>query len=198
MASIYDINIPHNIELLIHPDRRKRKVKDYLNAITYPLTYLVKYLFEDYRKGLRAGIDAEYYDNSTTYYKDELIIFTDDSVYECLETSSSVPPVGHASSSTKWRKYLKSYIGAEERQRYNGQLIMLCYMINKKFRITSGDLIYFTHTTSFGSVLFNVYVPLAVYNALGATNTDRDNVILGYLEKYVPAGVIEYTTVNSY
>lgn len=198
MASLYDINFEVQIENLIHPYLRLRKALDYLFSIIYPVQHSAKNILDEYRNGTDASV--LFYNSGTTYQKYDKCIFTDDAVYECIYSGGTVgiAPVGHASSSDRWMKVNESYIGAEERQRYNGQLIVLQYAINKKFRITSGDLIYFEHVISLGTVVFEVYFPTAVYTALGSNDTDRDSVILKWLSKYVPAGVTEYTTIIPY
>src|SRR5688572_14071449 len=71
------------------------------------------------------GVDYADYDNGATYSKGDRVVHGDGGVYELrVASSTGVYPTGETLSATNWRKILENFIGADERVRYNGQLIV--------------------------------------------------------------------------
>ena len=48
---------------------------------------------------------------------------------------------------------------------------------------------------TYSNIAFSIFVPIAVFNALAGNNTDRENIIRAFADKYVLAG-IEYNVIT--
>lgn len=68
--------------------------------------------------------------------------YIDGGVYEMINVNnllvSTVPP---NVDTDNWIKVLDSFIGARERSRYNGQKLMLEYMLNRRFQVATYSII---------------------------------------------------------
>lgn len=187
MADFFDINFNLLNENLINPLHQAEENMDFINSISESLQYLRDKLFDEYR----LGSTAPYYSGATNYPARYKVIFDDNSVYESKVSTIGVSPTGDTLSDTNWKLVQKSFIGSDERSKYTGQLISLCYSINKWYRVTSAPYIYLESNLAAG-VGFTIYVPNALYLTLGATNTDRDNNIYGYFTPYFPIGLTNF------
>lgn len=184
--SLFKFNPFRTSEELIPAELNSNKIVAFIRVLLRPTKWLSDLFLYDYCK----GSNAPTYNNATTYTKYQRVKWYDMGVYE-LSVSSSVGihPTGDSLSKTNWRKVLENWIGADERIRYTSQNIVFGYAINKWFGITSSPYIY-TSAIALGVTnnQVEIYVPLAVYNSLAATNTERDNVIKNFAIKYTPTG----------
>ena len=173
-------------EELTPPQLRQPAFINWLRTLLRPTKWLTDNFLNDYCNGSTASD----YDNSTTYTKYDRVVWKDLAVYELRVTSSvGVLPTGSVLSETNWYKIQDNFIGADERIRYNGQLIVLEYAINKHFRVTSAPYIFFTEINAGSSSVFvEANVPIAVFNSLGSNNTARSNRIKQFIRQYTLAG----------
>lgn len=92
----------------------------------------VKRLYVLFVYFMTGSVDAGYWSVATTYAKGELVR-TVDGVYESLEAGN----IGNAvTDTTYWLKVLGSFIGVNERVRYNSQKIVFEYALNRYFGTT--------------------------------------------------------------
>lgn len=173
-------------EELTPPAIRKVKMMAWLRVLIRPIKYVSDLFFNDFCKG------ANYadYNNATVYIKYDRVVWSDLAVYELkVSTSTGVNPTGDSLSSTNWRKIQDYFIGVDERVRFNGQLIVFEYAINKHFRVTSAPYIYvgdFPHGATNINVELNV--PIAVWTALGPNATSRNNRLIQFAQQYTLGG----------
>jgi len=137
--SIFDITYPIQVNRLLPPDKRKAKMLAWLNALTYPIQWCRDILFNDYAKGSYANDWAD-----IAYTKGQRVRYIDNAVYENIQS------VGNASgilptNSNYWYKILDIFIGVNERVKYNGQIIMYEFALNKYFRVGIAPFIFITN-----------------------------------------------------
>ncbi len=180
-------------------------------VLSKPLQYLRDLIFEDYANGSNYLL----YDNSTVYVIGDRIFYLDRGVYECiLATLGNLP-----TDTTYWRKINDNYIGVRERILYNAQKMTFEWGLNRWFicsgiYITNNSLalsgFLMGETGEYSSTLVNIanpsylindfvlggiysytiYVPTAVFNSLGTTNTERENIIRSFADNYNLAGML--------
>lgn len=184
MADFYDIDFNLQTENLLNPLHRAQQNLDFVGSIASNLQYQHGNIFGDFRN--RAVYPD--YSGATSYTPGNRVIFTDKGVYENIKASTGVAPSGEDLSPTHWRQIQKYYLGVTERSQYNGQIIAFIKAINDWFGVTSAPYIYLVNNNNIGSG-YAFFFPLAVYNSLGPTNTDRDNVILKFTDRYTCAGI---------
>lgn len=185
MADIFDIDEQQQVEELIHPEKRKPVTLAYLFSIIFSLQHLRDLWLGSYKK----GSTDPFYNSGTTYAKWDRAIWTDDAVYESQQNGNiGNDPTGLSNSSDFWLKVQDNYIGTDERVKYNGQIIILTYALNKHFRVNGTPRIYIVQNIASG-VGFNIYVPTAVFTSLGTTFSNRQNRIFQFVNQYVPMGI---------
>lgn len=186
--SLFSLNVFRRGEDLTPPKLRSNTITAMLRVLLRPLKWCEDLFFKEFCKGTNAG----WYNSGTTYSKYNRVIWQDGAVYQLMVNSSvGIDPTGNALSATNWLKVLDNFIGIDERVRYNGQRIVFEYAINKWFNITSPNYIYLgTVPNGTTSLTCEIYVPVAVWTALGTNTTSRDNRIIQFASKYVPAGYI--------
>lgn len=211
MYDIYIISFQLLWETLYPPILRKPKHLSWGKVMAKPLQYLRDLIFDDYANGSNYLL----YDNSTVYVLGDRIFYLDRGVYECiLATLGNLP-----TDATYWRKINDNYIGVRERILYNSQKMTFEWALNRWF-ICSGIYIEnqslsfsgflmgnsgeysstlvnisnpsylmnsFTISTDFS---FIIYVPLAVFNSLGNSDIERENIIRSFADNYVLAGML--------
>lgn len=148
-------------------------------------------LFGNYKEG------AIYpnYSNVTNYIPGNRVIYVDKGVYENLVPCVGVDPTGNSLSATNWRKLQNNYLGADVRKMYTGQIIVLVKALNEWFGVTSAPYIYIVNNNASG-IGFDMWIPLAVYNSIASTNTDRDTAIHQFTDRYATAGTV--FAINTY
>lgn len=123
MASIYDITFSNRVVELLPPDKRYPKHVAWWKAMVKQLQYLHADVFIDYRVGSDYPVWAP-----ASYSKGDKVIYGQ-SVYESLIDSNTNTPT----DTTTWRLYQNSFLGVEDRVKYNGQLLVLDYAVNDRF-----------------------------------------------------------------
>ncbi len=185
--SFYDIDFAQQTENLICPSKRQPIALDFLSCVVSPLQYYRDLVFEDYFEGSAAAN----YNGATPYARYDRVKWTDKSIYESLVNSNlGVDPTGDALSSTNWMKVVDNFIGASTRLKYKGQIILLQKILNDYYEVTAPDYIYTEHFwDGLVSLYIYIYVPIALYTTLGATNTERDNNVKYFIKQYLPPNV---------
>ena len=138
MADIYDIDFSIQAENLIPPHKRKSRIIAFLTSLLSPIQWLGERRLQDYRKGTNhldwlVGV---------SYSAGVVTTFSDKSDYECLlphVSATSNQPSGGVDSATYWRKLNDNFIGTLQRSRFNSQIIVLEYNLNKWYRIPTTD-----------------------------------------------------------
>jgi hypothetical protein len=183
---LFELNPFRKTEELTPSELRQPRMTAWLRVLMRPTKYITDLFLTDYCK----GANYPYYDNSTTYIKNDRVIWSNYCVYELkVATSTGVDPTGEALSTTNWRKVLNDFLGVDEKVRYNGQLIVFEYALNRRFRVSAPPYIYCVQVTPpTGQLFVEIMVPAAVYAALGTNNTARDNRIKEFAFKYTLAG----------
>jgi hypothetical protein len=167
---------------------RRTKMMAWLRVILRPVKYISDLFIDDFCKG---STYADY-NNAATYVIYDRVIWQDRSVYELrVATATGIDPTGNSASSVTWLKVQDNFIGVDERVRYNGQLIVFEYAINRWFRVSAAPYIY-CDPIVVGAVNYfvNINVPAAVYATLGPNNTARDNRIKEFADKYILAAYV--------
>lgn len=120
--SIFDINYNNKVVELAPPDKRYAGFIGWLRALILPLQQLRDKILGDYRTGSNYSQWI-----AGTYAIHTKVIFKE-IIYESGENDNSDQP-----PSPKWKVYLPSFIGVDERIKFNGQKIVLEYALNKYF-----------------------------------------------------------------
>lgn len=124
--SIYNYDNQIIAEQLTPPVLRNSKFLQWLYVITNPIQRIYKNVFSNYKDGDVSSA----YDPTVTYNIFDTVIFTDNSVYECIVNGT----VGiDCLNTNNWNKINDTYIGMDERIRYTSQTITLEYILNKNF-----------------------------------------------------------------
>lgn len=137
--SFYDFDAEIVAEQLTPPVLRQPKQLAWLKVLARPIQWLWQLIFEDYSTGV------SYLDwaNIFAYNAGDRIVWTDKSVYEAKVThisiSGSNEPTGNVDSADTWLKVQDKHTGADQRARYNSQIIVLEHILNKWYRIPTTD-----------------------------------------------------------
>lgn len=124
--SIYNYDNQIIAEQLTPPVLRTTKFLQWLYVITNPIYRIYKNVFSNYKDG---DVSSPY-DPTVTYNIFNTVVFTDNSVYECIVNGT----VGiDCLNTNNWNKINDTYIGISERIYYTSQIITLEYILNKHF-----------------------------------------------------------------
>jgi hypothetical protein len=185
--SLFSFNPFRSSEELTPTQLREAKMMAWLRTLLRPMKYMTDLFLDDYCK----GSNAPAYNSGTAYVKYDRVRFTNQGVYELkVATSTGVAPEANSLSKTNWNKVLNNFIGADERVRYNCQLIVFEYALNRWFNITAAPYAYVSYVGAgtMGTNYTDLYFPLAVYNTLGLTNVERFDNVNDFFKIYAPAG----------
>lgn len=150
--SIYNYNSNTVAEQLTPPILRSSKFLAWLYVLVNPIQNLWSRIFEDYT----AGNPYTVYDVLTTYNFGDRVVYTNKSVYEATYLVDGVATSFSGFdclNGTYWTLVNDIYIGADERIKYNAQIILLEYALNKYYECDSGsDQIYIENNANISSV----------------------------------------------
>lgn len=171
----FDITFVDRFKELLPPKKRLLNWLAWINSLAAALQSVHSYFFIIYKTGSSAPV----WDNATTFFKGVQVVYFDNGVYECLQTNSATVPNLYPDY---WYKITDNYIGVDERLKYNSQIIIYEYALNKWFRnigatnqiyvvnnVTYGTAFLLGNTGQYSSSLPNTYWFAA--NALGNTYT---------------------------
>jgi hypothetical protein len=152
--ALYDYDNEIVAEQLTPPALRESKFLAWLYVITKPIQNFWSLIFEDYK----IGSSYSDYSGATTYDFGDRVLWTDKAIYEATYTDADGVAQsfsGEAPSNTLfWTKVNNDFIGVDERIKYNSQLIVLEYALNKWFlNLSATDQIY-VNTNAITSNIF--------------------------------------------
>ncbi len=124
MPSIYDIIFSQRIIELLPPDKRYSRMSAWFRAIAAVFQRLHLNVFVDYRTGSNYPVYA-----AGTYNAGDRVIYGQ-RVYESIDGSNTTIPT----DLSKWFVYQNSFLGVDERLKYNGQILVLDYACNARFK----------------------------------------------------------------
>ena len=116
-------------EILTPPMYRQPNFLSWLNSLSAPLQTLQN---EIYSNGYVNGSVAPTYSATQSYFPNDQVIYLNRQVWQNLATCSGIAPTITATNS--WYLYNNDYIGAEERVRYNSQVLWFEYALNRFFQ----------------------------------------------------------------
>lgn len=219
--SIYDINYQSTGKTILPPSKRLPKWLAWIYSLLKPLQY-VRDLFFDIFIG---GANYNIFDAGQFYSYGDRAVWFDNTVVECL---NDIPKLGSVSAPDitpeNWIVVCENFIGVDERIKYNPQIIVLEWALNRWFRneaatdqiyiqtnSTYSDFFLLGDTSEYSSTManntvfsmfymgdiytaalvtdFTIFVPVALFNILGATAQDSEEAIKSIADKYNAAGI---------
>lgn len=153
-------------EQLLPPDKRLPLQKAWLNVILKPISWVHGWFLGSYMSG---SYNAPY-SSSATYVKGDRVIYRY-SVYESIVDNN----LGNDPLNTNyWYLVQSNFIGVNERVKYNGNVLMLTYALNKYFGTT------FRQPNNVSDIYLEVHTkPKAVFVSGG----DESNSSVSYLNR---------------
>lgn len=124
--SIYNISFVQKVVDLLPPDKRMTRMVAWLSAFVAQIQYSATRLFTNYRE------TQTYTTWSAGSYSAGDIVLYGTSVYESLEDANTATPT----DATKWRVYLKNFVGVQERVVYTAGTLSLTWALNRWFKTT--------------------------------------------------------------
>jgi hypothetical protein len=135
MPDIFDIDYEVQEQNILPPTKRLPVILAYMFAIIYALQWVRDRILGDYK----AGATYPIYNAFATYnIGDRVIFFEDHSVYECM-VNGTVSGIGGPASDPAWMKIQDLFIGVDERIKYNSQIIVLEYALNRYYLVPPTD-----------------------------------------------------------
>jgi hypothetical protein len=123
----YFINYTTLVHDTLPPDKRTARHAKWLVALLSPLTWLKEEFFVHYMQGAVFPAWAPF----TTYAKSDRVSFGRSAWESLIDNNNNLIP--HPMS---WKRVYESLIGAEERIRYSGHMLVLEYALNRMFSKT--------------------------------------------------------------
>lgn len=143
--SLYDYDSNIVGEQLTPPVLRKTKFLAWLYVIVKPIQTLWSQIFEDYKTG---NLYTDY-DALTAYVVGDRVAYTNKSIYECISDSTG----NNCLDGTYWVLINDNIFGINERVKYNSQIILLEYALNRWYLVDSlSDQIYISNNPDIASV----------------------------------------------
>lgn len=154
--SIYDINYDTKAVEWLPPDKRYPRMVGFVRALLNEVKYLADKILTRYR----LGATYQPYSHNYSYFVGDLVV-QKQVVYESLTDGNITAP-----PSASWQVYLPSFIGVNDRVKFNGIKLTLEYALNIRFGTN------FRQPVTGGSY--------AVYDASGST-------------EYIPGNIVTYS-----
>ena len=162
--SIYQIDYQRRIPELMPPDKRYSKGVAWLKSLTSPLQPLWYQMFVLYKVGA-----IGFYPTWTagTYNKFDRVQYGQ-TIYESLVDNNTAVPT----DSNYWRIFQFSFIGVDERMKYNGTHLVLEYALNTRFGTN------FVQPPGTSDINFTINNPSNNVFVVGGDEFNSDNVKL--------------------
>lgn len=122
---LYDVNYTSVGQQILPPDKRGTAMSRWVAAVLRPLQWLVDIKLNMWRD----GSTAPPYLNSTTYAKGDLVVYR----YSVYESQVNGNLGNDPLNTTYWVKAQDNFVGTLERLKYNGNVLVLTYALNKYF-----------------------------------------------------------------
>lgn len=202
-------------EKILPPILRSTKHLEWGKVLTKPLQWLNDLNWDEY-----IGINLTvYFDIATNYNKGDKVYGDDRAIYEALSNTIGNPlsddviwlkvldnhigvreRVKYNSQKilfefalNRWFNVLAApLIYIQNNTIYTGTMVMDRSSTDSSViaRDSNYSQSYMGNNPAYNNIAFTIFVPLAVFNALAATNTERENIIRNFADKYVLAGII--------
>lgn len=227
MPNIYDIDFGLQATNLDTPQRRLPKFTAFLFSLMSPLQYFRDFFYNKYVESA-TYID---YNSLTTYNFGDIVIWSDKCIYQAsyVDVNGDTQSFNGTDPSNIlfWYKLNDTFIGVNERVKYNSQKLLFEFALNRYFRVAAlpVDQIYITNNfidagsnflmntgSSQSSVMplnsvyqidymglfptyttntndYTIFVPVAVYTALGTDVINREFAIRRFADLYNLAGM---------
>lgn len=181
--SFFDINFVDRFKELLPPKKRLPKWLAWINSIASALQETHYNFFVIYKTG---SID-NVWDNVTTFFPGVRVVYFENGVYECLKTNSGTQPNLYPDY---WLKITDNYIGVDDRIKYNSQIIIYEYALNKWFRnIGATQQIYIVNNVTYGTQML-----MANSSQLSSTMANASQFSVTYMgNSYAGATPYDYT-----
>jgi hypothetical protein len=214
--AIYDINFSTVWEKLTPPILRQIKTLAWGTVLLKPLQWLRDLFFIDYAD----GSSAEFYDSLISYIVDDKVYYTDRAVYICIAPSTGNLPTdttywrkildNHIGARERVRYNSQKILFEHALNRWfnvyapdpliyitNNTVSASPFLLGQTGQTSSNvsrssiySQYYLGNSPSYASNTFTIFVPLAVFNALAGNNTDRENIIRNFADRFVLSGMI--------
>lgn len=119
---LYDINFNNKATELTPPDKLTARLLGFIKALIAPVEYMRYKLLIDFKVG--SAYDEW---SAGTYAKGYIVVYKKVLYESKVDGNTDTPP------SSNWALYLNSFIGADDRVRYNGQKLVLEYALNQYY-----------------------------------------------------------------
>ena len=124
--AIFDINYNTKAIELLPPDKRNPILVGILQGLLSPLQFLRNKYLGDYRTGTHAPQWNPYF-IVIGYPLNAVVIYKQVAYISLIDANHDIPP------SANWQVYLPSFIGTNERVKFNGRKLVLEYALNEYF-----------------------------------------------------------------
>lgn len=215
-TSIYDINMAALGEQLLPPDKRGARMVAWIKALLSPLQYIHDLLFLSYKAGSTAlqyaggtygkGDRVVYFQSvyESLIAANTALPTTPGSWVKVQDNFIGVDErVKYNGQKIVLEYAINKWFGTQFRQPtgqsdiyiVTNQIPRNSFIVggtevksSKVFSLTSSDYIY--NTLNSGSYRnMNINIPLAVFNALAATDAMRETIVRAFVNKYITAGI---------
>jgi hypothetical protein len=149
MANIYDFDVDVSAPELMPPVLRQNTHKAWFKVLLKPIQYLWALIFQEYKEGLSSYAA---WTNALGYSIGVRVRYTDKAIYECIQGAfgNTQSPI----NTLYWVKIQDNFIGANERVKYNSQIIVFEYALNKWFiNLFTPNQIYITNNATSSQML---------------------------------------------
>ena len=148
---IYDIDYSVQGPLTLPPKKRLPKWIAWVASLLKPLQWARDLFFDTYIGGAQYGL----LDQLQYYIIGDRVVWLDNSVYECMNPVAELGSVSDPiTDPTNWLKIQDVFIGVDERKKYNSQIIVFEFALNRWFRNELAiDQIYISTNTTTGDWL---------------------------------------------
>lgn len=171
MPSIYDFDVDISAPDLMPPVLRKDAHKAWFKVLLKPIQYLWSLIFEDYKEGTTYSA----WSNAVGYSVGTRIRYTDKANYECIQGAfgNTQSPL----NTLYWMKIQDNFIGANERVKYNSQIIVFEYALNKWFiNLLAVDQIYITNNATSNQMIMG---QISTYSSKISNNSMYSPTFMG-------------------
>jgi hypothetical protein len=148
--AFFDYNVDTTGTQLLPPQLRQPIHLEWLRVVLSQ----IKYLYELFFNSFIAGNTSVDWNPLFFYAPGDYTVWTDKAVYINTFLDIGTPPTGDINSAKTWRKVQELFIGVDERVKYNSQLIVFEYALNKYFRVPTTDPQIYIENTALDTNVF--------------------------------------------
>lgn len=123
MPTIYDIDFSQQGPEILPPDKRDKNTIGLVQSLLSACQWVRDLVLGTYKTGSTAPSYA-----AGPYNKFDQVIFEKSVYYSLIDNNMDDPTI-----STSWQKIQENFIGVDERMKFNGQVLVLEYALNKRF-----------------------------------------------------------------